>query len=79
MQSLWEILDVDGHIYQYANETLDHKRCKDTMPNYDGYFISKNDQKKKRIICICQELFIKQMDGLQICVPLVDLKESYHM
>ena len=56
---------------------LDHKKIKEAIDKADGYDVSKNGQKKRKITTKGWELLIQWKDGLKSWVPLVDIKESY--
>ena len=76
-ESLYEHADEDGHRYQYMDSILDHKKTKEAVDKADGYVVSKNGEKKRKITTKGWELLIQWKDGLKSWVPLVDIKESY--
>ena len=76
-ESLYENSDEDGFRYQLMDEILDHQKTKDAVEKSGGFVTSKNGQKKYKITTKGWEFLIRWKDGLQLWVPLVDLKESY--
>ena len=76
-QSIYDSADEDGQRYQLLVTIIGHMRLKEVVYKSDGYIISNNGQKKRKVTTKGWEIEVQWKDGLHSWVPMIDVKESY--